>query len=109
MYKVSAFAHDILLYVKNLKQKLPNILEVLNRYGEIHNLNINVGKSEILNISVHQAECKVLSPMFPFEGRHGGLKYLGRFITASSTKIISTELYSSSLKKKQDLKKLSDS
>lgn len=49
-YKICLFADDVILFITDPIMTLENINIILNRFGEVSGLHINIGKSEIYPI-----------------------------------------------------------
>uniref|UniRef100_A0A8C5LSC9 Reverse transcriptase domain-containing protein n=1 Tax=Leptobrachium leishanense TaxID=445787 RepID=A0A8C5LSC9_9ANUR len=76
-HKVGAYADDLLFFVASPLESLPAILEEFRIYGELANLQINMLKSEILDISVPTWEQTRLKDSFRFRWCEGAMSYLG--------------------------------
>lgn len=85
-HKLAAFVDDVLFYITNPRIMIPNLLQILKRYGDISNFKINLSKSEILNINIDKQEEEKLSREFHFPWRKD-IKYLGVKLSNSLKKL----------------------
>lgn len=49
--RVSLYADDLLLYVTNPYESIPNIMSTLKKYGEVSGYKLNLSKSELFPIN----------------------------------------------------------
>uniref|UniRef100_A0A8C5QNM6 Reverse transcriptase domain-containing protein n=1 Tax=Leptobrachium leishanense TaxID=445787 RepID=A0A8C5QNM6_9ANUR len=65
-HKVAAYADDLLFFLTDAHRSLQVVVREFEVYGELAGLKINMSKSEILNISVPEAEATGIRDSFPF-------------------------------------------
>ncbi|KAJ0059923.1 hypothetical protein NL108_015598 [Boleophthalmus pectinirostris] len=91
-HKISLFADDILLYIKNPLASIPHLMQCLGRFGDISGYKVNKEKSEAMMMS----GCwpNQLNEEVNFRWSKEGFRYLGVILTPETT-----TLYSSNYKK----------
>lgn len=82
-HRLSLYADDLLLYVRDPVACLPSILTILESFGSFSGYKLNLQKSECfpVNPAAHQLRQTDL----PFRLCHAGFKYLGVNVTRSLT------------------------
>lgn len=105
-HKLAAYADDVLFYITNPRISIPNLLQILKRYGDISNFKVNLSKSEILNINIDKQEEEKLSGEFHFPWRRE-IKYLGVKLSNSLKKLYSINYIPLLNLIKQELQKMS--
>lgn len=84
-HKISLFADDILLFIRNPASSIPALMQCLGEYGEVSGYKINEGKSEALMISGRWPE--QLDKEVKFRWSKGGFRYLGVMLTHTSSQL----------------------
>lgn len=69
---------DLLLYVTNPYESIPNIMSTLKKYGEVSGYKLNLTKSELFPIN--ETAQSLLYSHFPFKITNS-VKYLGVVVT----------------------------
>ncbi|KAM7402819.1 hypothetical protein PAMP_018030 [Pampus punctatissimus] len=77
--KISLYADDLLLYIRNPLDSLPHILDTLDTFGRISGYKINLQKSELMPIN--PAARSISFSSTPFKINIRKFKYLGIWIT----------------------------
>ena len=80
-HKVSLYADDLLLYVRDPLTSIPHILNLLNHFSHLSGYKLNISKSEYLPIN--QLAIDIPTSSIPFKIAHTGIKYLGITVTRS--------------------------
>lgn len=80
-HKCALFADDILLFVTSPTTSLPNLCKLLETFGSLSGIWVNMDKSQALNISLHPAEVDRLKPSFKFKWSDSSIRYLGINLT----------------------------
>ena len=73
-HKVSLYADDLLLYVRNPSSSIPRILSILDSFSTFSGYKLNVQKSECF--PVNQPALDIPAPSIPFQFSSSGFKYL---------------------------------
>lgn len=81
IHKCAMFADDILLFITSPITSLPNINKLLESFGHISGLRVNMTKSQALNISLHSTVVDQLKPSFQIKWSSNSLRYLGINLT----------------------------
>lgn len=81
-YKLTAFADDILLFLKEALETIPNLLKDFELFQCLSNLKINFAKSHELNISLPEEVVTQCQNNFPFHWQPDTIKYFGIQLTA---------------------------
>lgn len=78
-HQISLFADDILLYLSDLKNTIPVLLNLIDQFGSFSGYKVNQAKSSILFLNRQDR----INPAFqhPFTIARDGFKYLGIIIT----------------------------
>lgn len=82
-HKCALFADDLLLFVTSPITTLPNINGLLQTFGEVSGLRVNMTKSQALNISLNPALVERLKLSFNFNWSDSSIRYLGINLTPS--------------------------
>uniref|UniRef100_A0A803JGD6 Reverse transcriptase domain-containing protein n=1 Tax=Xenopus tropicalis TaxID=8364 RepID=A0A803JGD6_XENTR len=77
MHKQCLYADDILMTITTPLTSLPNLIHLLDAFGNISGLTINHNKSEALNITLPQHTVKLLKLNFNFKWQNSAIHYLG--------------------------------
>uniref|UniRef100_A0A8C5QB08 Reverse transcriptase domain-containing protein n=1 Tax=Leptobrachium leishanense TaxID=445787 RepID=A0A8C5QB08_9ANUR len=80
-HRLTAYADDLLFFVRSPKVTLPTLLHMFADYGTLSNLKLNMDQSEIMPVLIPPREALALQSSFPFKWCQGQLKYLGTFLT----------------------------
>lgn len=100
-HKISLYADDVLLYLSNLSQSIPALMQSVKVFGYSSGYKVNVNKTEALDIN----HCipTVIKNATDFHWPAEGVKYLGIIITPRTEKLYSAN-YDKLIKDiKQDL------
>lgn len=74
------FAHDVILFSENRKKLLENIQPLLERFGEISGLHINIDKSEIYPVQLKEETKKALQTQYKYKWTRNSFRYLGVYM-----------------------------
>ena len=88
MHKISLFAGDILLFIRNPLSSIPAVMQCLRNYGEVSGHNVNKGKSEAMMITGSWPT--QLDRLVRFRWAKGDFRYLGVILTPISSKLYIT-------------------
>lgn len=80
-HKVSLYADDLLLYVRNPHESIPSIMSVLTEFGKVSGYKLNLSKSELFPIN--KVALDLIYSQFPFKLSVNSFKYLGVVVTRS--------------------------
>lgn len=83
-YKLSLFADDLLLYLRNIDKSIPCVIDIMSQFSKISGYKINVNKTEILAIG--QGEIK-LENFKQFKIQRNRIKHLGCYISANKKQL----------------------
>lgn len=86
-YKMSVFADDLLIYIRNPAVTIPNLIKEFKCFAELSNFKVNYNKSEALNITLPTNTVKLLTNNFSFKWQKNAIKYLGTFIPRELEKL----------------------
>lgn len=81
VHKCALFADNILLFVTSPITFLPNINRLLESFGNISGLKVNMNKSQALNISLPPSLAEQLKPSYKFKWHSTSIRYLGINLT----------------------------
>lgn len=84
-HKISLFADDIFLYIKNPLASIPPLMHCLGRFGDISGYRVNNEKSEAMMISGHWPH--QLNSEVKFKWPKEGFRYLGVVLTIDTSKL----------------------
>lgn len=104
-HRVSLYADDLLLYVRDPLVSIPNILTQLNLFSKLSGYKLNISKSEYLPIN--ELAVNIPSSLIPFKMSEKEIKYLGIAITKSTRTMRERNLDSLTAKVKLDLQRWS--
>lgn len=83
-YKLSLFADDLLLYLRNANTSVPYLMEVIADFSKISGYKINIGKTELMAIE----SCKMdLENLKQFQMQKKNIRYLGCFISSDKSQL----------------------
>ena len=102
-HRVSLYADDMLLYIKNPSHSLPKVLNLLKAFGTISSYKINFEKSEAMPIGSEIRQS--YTDLHPFKISYDKFKYLGIWITRSFKDLYKANFQVQLSKLKQDLAK----
>lgn len=85
MHKISLFADDVLLFIRNPQSSIPALMQCLVDYGEVSGYKVNEGKSEAMMITGCWPTC--LDRQVKFRWSKGGFRYLGVILTHTSKQL----------------------
>lgn len=102
-HRVSLYADDLLLYVRDPLSSIPHILSLLESFGRTSGYKLNIRKSECFLINQKAKELPASS--IPFRIANSGFKYLGITITRSFSALREQNLGTLTATVKQDLKR----
>lgn len=102
-HRVSLYADDLLLYVRNPLVSIPRILTLLDSFGRLSGYKLNVSKSEYFPIN--QSAIDIPPSFIPFKLANTGFTYLGITITRSIRTMREQNLTSLTTAVKSDLQK----
>lgn len=80
-HKVSLYADDLLLYIRDPQSSIPRALSVLKSFSEFSGYKLNISKSECY--AINQLKVELPPSSIPFSPSNSGFKYLGTAITRS--------------------------
>lgn len=92
-YKLAAFADDILMFLKEPRITIPNLLKDFEVFQHISKLKINFTKSHALNISLPKDIVLQCQNNFPFQWRPDAIKYLGTQLTSRLSDLYAKTIY----------------
>lgn len=78
-HQISFYADDILLYLSDLKNTIPTLINVINQFGIFSGYKVNQSKSSILFLNEQERTNPTIQ--HPFTVSKEGLEYLGITIT----------------------------
>lgn len=87
IYKVAAYADDLLFTLSNPAISLPSVYQELRNYSKVSNFKINFSKSEALGIGISPQLESRLKANFRFRWVRESIKYLGTQIPVDQRKI----------------------
>ena len=79
--KISLYADDVLIYITKLEISIPNLFNVINKFGTFSGYRINWNKSEIMPVT--EINLNILQ-QYPLKVVKDKFKYLGINVTKSS-------------------------
>ncbi|XP_030055109.1 MAM domain-containing glycosylphosphatidylinositol anchor protein 1 [Microcaecilia unicolor] len=83
IFKIAAFADDLLVHLVNPRESLDTLLETFREYGDYAGFRINLNKSEALaSQAVNRGDW---GPDFPLRWATDSLKYLGTRLTMNTS------------------------
>lgn len=85
--KLSLYADDLLLYVKDPGTSIPYILAFLKRFGSFSGYKVNISRSECY--SINQSVLQLTQSDIPFKLSPSGFKYLGINVTRLMSSLFS--------------------
>ena len=97
-HKCALFADDVLLFLTAPLTTTPNVIRLLNDFGDISGLRVNMSKSVALNVSLPQSQVDNLKSQFPFSWNSTSIPYLGINLT-SQTELLHKHNYPPMVKK----------
>lgn len=80
-HKLSLYADDLLLYIRDPQSSIPRALPVLKSFSEFSGYKLNISKSECY--AINQSAVELPPSSVPFRLSNSGFKYLGIAITRS--------------------------
>uniref|UniRef100_A0A3B3HSL8 Reverse transcriptase domain-containing protein n=1 Tax=Oryzias latipes TaxID=8090 RepID=A0A3B3HSL8_ORYLA len=80
-HKISLYADDVLLFITNPEDSIPNLISIINQFGEIPGYKINFEKSEALPLGNFGDHTTLVD--FPFKWSLSGFIYLGIRVSTS--------------------------
>ena len=86
-HRISLFADDIILFLKNLTKSLPAFLNIIATFGKISGYKVNKTKSNIMFLNDKERDNPIVGNDFHIASK--GFKYLGIQITPKIQDIIS--------------------
>ena len=78
--KLSLFAEDMILYIKNLKHSTRKLLELINEYSKVARYKINTQKSLAFLYTNNENVEKEIKETIPFIIATKRIKYLGIYL-----------------------------
>uniref|UniRef100_A0A3B3IBF2 Reverse transcriptase domain-containing protein n=1 Tax=Oryzias latipes TaxID=8090 RepID=A0A3B3IBF2_ORYLA len=84
-HKVSLYADDVLLYISDPLKSLPILLDILDKFGSFSGYKVNYQKSEQFPLNLPAREMS--HSIAPFKQVETGFKYLGIFISSSTSEM----------------------
>lgn len=86
IYKIAAYADDLLFFLTKPHTTIPNLMEEFTTYGFISNLKINYSKSEAMNLTLPENTLARTQGNCKFRWVADELKYLGVGIPSNLSK-----------------------
>lgn len=83
IHKISLFANDVLLFIRNPVSSIPALMRCLRNFGEVSGYKVNEGKSEAMMISGERP--KQLEKEAKFRWSRTGFRYMGVILTPKKT------------------------
>ena len=83
-YKLSLFADDLLLYLNNVNESMPHLLEIMKTFSQLSGYKINEGKTELLVINKGASD---LEEFRQFKLKKTNIKYLGCYMSANKLQL----------------------
>lgn len=77
IYKISAYADNLLFTLSSPHVSLPNLMKEVEGYSVLANLKINYAKSEVMGVALPLVVQQTVQPNFKFKWVGTALKYLG--------------------------------
>lgn len=102
-HKVSLYADDLLLFVRDPMSSIDHILSLLNYFGRLSGYKLNIHKTECF--PVNQLANKLQSSSLPFRFSGTGFRYLGVNITKSIKSLREQNLTALTSSVKSDLQR----
>ena len=97
---ISLYADDILLYLTDITNSLPKVLNLFHTFGSFSGYKINWSKSILMPL--HLIPTNLNLPNFPVSIQPQGFTYLGITIKPTISQIIKDNFYSVLIKVKKD-------
>ena len=87
-HRISLYADDVILFLTRLKDSIPNLIALIQKFGEFSGYKINFSKSSLLFLNENER----LTPNIqaPFTNAKSGFTYLGVKITPEIRTIVSS-------------------
>ena len=85
-HHISLFADDILLYLADLKNTMPTLINMINHFETFSGFKVNQSKSSILFLNEKERNNPVIQD--PFTVSKTGFKYLGIILTPQIKNIV---------------------
>ena len=79
--KLSLFADDMILYIKNPKDSTPKLLELISEYSKAAGYKINTQKSVAFLYTNNELAERVIRKTIAFTSASERIKYLGKNLT----------------------------
>lgn len=90
IHKYAIFGDDVLLFITSPLPSLPNVCRLLDNFGNISGLHVNMTKSQALNINVPDSLVSRLKSNFIFSCNDSTIPYLGVHLPSTIDQIYAT-------------------
>jgi len=79
--KPSLYADDLILYIENLKDSTPKLLELINKFSKVAGYEMNIQKSDAFLYTSNETVEKEYNNTIPFKIAPHNIKYLEIHLT----------------------------
>lgn len=83
-FKLSLFADDLLLYLRNVDTSIPHLMEVISDFSRISGYKMNISKTELMVIEPGNMNMENLKQ---FQIKKKSIKYLGCYISSDKSQL----------------------
>lgn len=104
-HKTALYTYDLLLFVTNPRQSIPDLLQLTQEFGSFSGYKLNLSKS--LLFPINDMSKSIDYDAFPFKIEYQSFKYLGVHVTSSFKSLKKTNFDNVQEQTKKDLERRS--